>query len=79
MGLQLGAKKIHLEGDSMIVVNGIRQGLTPDWKLNRWIKQIIVSIVGLEDFVVSLIFPDGNTLADELAKNVIPISNILME
>lgn len=71
LGRELGARKIHLECDLLLTVKSIFQKCTPNWKLHKWLNQINFLLADFEDFKVSHIFREGNTLADELAKWVV--------
>jgi ribonuclease HI len=56
-----------IEGDSTIIINAIRQGRTPNWKLNSAIEQIMESLEVIGDYTVNHIYREGNTDADKLA------------
>lgn len=53
LGREVGARKIHLEGDSLLTINAISQKCTPNWNLHKWLDQINLLIADLEDFKVT--------------------------
>lgn len=67
-GVNIGARKIHLEGDSLNVVNAIRKNETPSWILNQWLHPIKSLLDGLDDFRISHVYREGNVIANNLAK-----------
>ncbi|XP_057856405.2 uncharacterized protein LOC131065778 [Cryptomeria japonica] len=69
LGVELGIKKIHLEGDSLKVINAIRQKSTPSWNLNQWLQTILAVLDKVEDFRISHVFIEENTEADRLSKS----------
>ncbi|XP_059066221.1 uncharacterized protein LOC131857563 [Cryptomeria japonica] len=50
LGVELGIQRIHLEGDSLNVVNAIRQKSTPSWHLNQWLRPILAPLEKVEEF-----------------------------
>lgn len=60
-------KRIVIEGDSAIIINAIRQGRTPNWKLNSAIDQLMESLEVIGDYIVNHIYKEGNTDVDKLA------------
>ena len=70
-GLQLCLKlricKIHIEGDSQIVLNAIRLKKTPNWLLNSKLQEVLILLEQFEEINISHIYREGNLLADELA------------
>ena len=70
-GLQLSHKlklrKIHIEGDSQVVLNAIRHKKTPNWILNSKLQEVLILLEQFEEVNISHIYREGNLLADELA------------
>lgn len=64
----IGFKKVHLEGDLMVVINAICQNHTLDWKLNKWVGWATKLLSLLDDFKISHIHREGNEEADNLTK-----------
>ncbi|XP_059066687.1 uncharacterized protein LOC131857916 [Cryptomeria japonica] len=56
-------QRLHLEGDSQIVVNAIARGNTPCWKLNRWVAMIREKLNTFVEFCVTHIRRGANALA----------------
>ncbi|XP_057833769.2 uncharacterized protein LOC131044456 [Cryptomeria japonica] len=50
LGTDLGWRNIHLEGDSLNVINAIQNKQTPSWHLNRWLRPILALLERLDDF-----------------------------
>ncbi|XP_057836045.1 uncharacterized protein LOC131046339 [Cryptomeria japonica] len=71
-GLQLGkelwVQRIHLEGDSINVINVIHCNNIPSWCLNQWLQSILVLLATFDEFWVSHIYREGNGEADRLSK-----------
>ncbi|XP_059067599.1 uncharacterized protein LOC131858386 [Cryptomeria japonica] len=67
MAKNLGVKKLHLEGDSQIVVNGIGRGHMKAWQLDKHIRRMKLLLYGFEDFKVSHVLKEANVEADKLS------------
>jgi ribonuclease HI len=68
MGLDLGYKKLEVEGDSLLVI----QQVAGDWqvrseKLALLLKKVVAVLDQMEDVVIRHIPRDQNKIADELA------------
>ncbi|XP_059070463.1 uncharacterized protein LOC131860113 [Cryptomeria japonica] len=50
LGKELGVQKIHLEGDSLNVINVIHFSSTPCWPLNQWLQPILVLLASFDEF-----------------------------
>ncbi|XP_057832239.1 uncharacterized protein LOC131042915 [Cryptomeria japonica] len=61
------AKYLDIEGDSTIVVNALRKGSMPDWKLNTLLSKAMDICKGFDRFTDNHIYREGNKRADELA------------
>lgn len=48
--IKMGAKKIYLEGDSLIIINAIRSNRAPNWILAKWLIPIRDIITKMEHF-----------------------------
>ncbi|XP_059066444.1 uncharacterized protein LOC131857752 [Cryptomeria japonica] len=68
LGIEMGIQHIHLEGDSLNVVNAIRHCSTPSWQLNQWLQPILKLLMKFEEFRISHIYREGNEEADRLSK-----------
>lgn len=64
----MGIKKLHLEGDSLIIIQAIKNGEIKAWHLQNFISLILEDLNQFEDVVVSHIRWEGNTVADKLSK-----------
>ncbi|XP_057817988.2 uncharacterized protein LOC131031006 [Cryptomeria japonica] len=63
--LKLG--KINIEGDSTIVINALRKGNIPNWKLNAILSNVMIDIQSLVEITFNHIYREGNSRADQLA------------
>ncbi|XP_059067889.1 uncharacterized protein LOC131858609 [Cryptomeria japonica] len=72
---ELGIKRIHLEGDSLNVINVVHNNHTPSWRLNLWL-QPMVGFLTFEDFWISHIYREGNVDANRLSKMAIADSGL---
>ncbi|XP_057850625.2 uncharacterized protein LOC131061136 [Cryptomeria japonica] len=70
LGVELGIKKIHLEDNSLNVINAIHQKSMPSWHLNQWLRPILAVLDKVEDIHISHVYREGNTKADKLSKTV---------
>ncbi|XP_059076629.1 uncharacterized protein LOC131875919 [Cryptomeria japonica] len=64
---KLEAKCLDIEGDLAIVVNALRKGSMPNWKLNTLLSKAIDLCKSLDRFTVNHIYREGNKRVDELA------------
>ncbi|XP_059066571.1 uncharacterized protein LOC131857838 [Cryptomeria japonica] len=64
---KLGVKNLDIEGDSAIIVNALRKGNMPNWRLNTLLSKAIDLCKGFDRFIVNHIYREGNKRADELA------------
>ncbi|GLJ23083.1 hypothetical protein SUGI_0435770 [Cryptomeria japonica] len=60
-------RKVVIEGDSQIILNGVTKKSFTNWRLNERIPRIDQLIQNLEDYQVKHIFHEGNCVADLLA------------
>lgn len=65
---QFGVRKLHLEGDSLIIIQAIKFGESKAWHLQNYVKSIAQDLETFDDFVVSHIKREGNREADILSK-----------
>ena len=63
-----GIKKIHLEGDSLLVVQAIAKIHITAWHLEVFINQIVAELSYFEEFKISHIKREGNEEADFFIK-----------
>ncbi|XP_059073474.1 uncharacterized protein LOC131874219 [Cryptomeria japonica] len=75
LGKELGVQRIHLEGDSLNVVNVIRCNKIPSWRLNKWLQPIMVLLATFDEFWVSHIYREGNGEADRLSKLAVVVGD----
>ncbi|XP_057856436.2 uncharacterized protein LOC131065813 [Cryptomeria japonica] len=71
LGMELGVQRIHLQGDSLNVVNVVCCNKTPSWRLNQWLQSILVLLATFDEFRISHIYKEGNGEADRLSKMAI--------
>ncbi|XP_059068352.1 uncharacterized protein LOC131858894 [Cryptomeria japonica] len=64
---KLGVKKLDIEGDYAIIVNALKKGSMPNWRLNTLLSRAIDLCRGFERFTVNHIYRESNKRADELA------------
>ncbi|XP_059078060.1 uncharacterized protein LOC131876634 [Cryptomeria japonica] len=64
---KLDVKKLHLEGDSQIVMNGIVKGRMEAWHLDKHIRRMNLLLCGFDDFKVSHVLREANIEADKLS------------
>ncbi|XP_059068528.1 uncharacterized protein LOC131859031 [Cryptomeria japonica] len=67
MAKKLEVKKLHLEGDSQIVVNGIARGRMGAWHLDKHIRKIHELLNGFKDFKVLHFLREVNAEDDVLS------------
>ncbi|XP_057850254.1 uncharacterized protein LOC131060855 [Cryptomeria japonica] len=61
-------KKLHLEGDLVIISQAIKNGEIKAWHLQNFISLILEDLNHFEEVMVSHIRWEGNTVADKLSK-----------
>ncbi|XP_057870996.1 uncharacterized protein LOC131077503 [Cryptomeria japonica] len=71
LGKELGVQRIHLEGDSLNMVNVVHCNNTLSWHLNQWLRPILVLLATFDEFQISHIFREGNGETDKLSKMAI--------
>ncbi|XP_057855148.2 uncharacterized protein LOC131064864 [Cryptomeria japonica] len=64
---KLEVKFLDIKGDSAIIVNALRKGSMPNWKLNTFLSKAIDLCKGFDRFIVNHIYREGNKRVDELA------------
>ncbi|XP_059078130.1 uncharacterized protein LOC131876691 [Cryptomeria japonica] len=69
LGMRLGAGKTYLEGDSLFIINAIRNQWVVSWQLRRWLTPITEVLKSFEEFKCH-IYREGNGLVDDLAKQL---------
>lgn len=62
-----GLCKVAIEGDSAIIINGLRRGSLSDWKLNALLSGALGLLKDFKKMTFNHIFKEGNSRADELA------------
>ncbi|XP_059067669.1 uncharacterized protein LOC131858447 [Cryptomeria japonica] len=67
LAVNMKVEKVHLEGDSQVVVNAIMKGVTPNWRLNKFITLICSKLKTFQDFCISHVRRSGNVIADRLS------------
>lgn len=60
MAGKLGVKKLHLEGDSQVVVNEIARGRMAVWHLDKQVRGMQLLLGGFEDFKVTHVLREEN-------------------
>lgn len=64
---KLGVTKLHVEGDSLIVIKAISKGSLNAWHLQSYIANIIQELASLEDTKISHIKREGNHEVDRMS------------
>lgn len=67
LSMLLNIKKIVIEGDSAIIINALRKGSMPDWKLNASLEKILTNMKTFDKTIFNHIYREGNRRADFLA------------
>ena len=65
--VKLGIRRVHLEGDSKIIINGIKKGKLESCHINKHISKIKGMLKEFEDFKISHVNRDANEVVDKLA------------
>ncbi|GLJ10967.1 hypothetical protein SUGI_0139020 [Cryptomeria japonica] len=68
LGVESGIQKIHLESDSLNVINVVHKKSMPSWHLNQWLRPILALLEKVEDFHISHVYREGNVEEDKLFK-----------
>ncbi|XP_059066721.1 uncharacterized protein LOC131044985 [Cryptomeria japonica] len=63
-----GVRNLHLEGDSLIIIQAIMNGEIKAWHLEGFIAVIKEELIFFENFKISHIRREGNQTADKLSK-----------
>ncbi|XP_057822587.1 uncharacterized protein LOC131034983 [Cryptomeria japonica] len=63
-----GIKKLHLEGDSLVIIQTIKNGGINAWHLQGYISLIVGELNRFKNFMVSHIRREGNKVANKLSK-----------
>lgn len=67
LAINMKVSKLHLEGDSQVIINAIAKGNTLSWKLSHWVEIIHEKLNSFEDFRVSHVRRGANAVADLLS------------
>lgn len=67
LALNMKVQRIHLEGDSQVVINEIDKGNMPCWKLNQWVAMIREKLNIFMEFRVTHIRRGENAVVDVLS------------
>ncbi|XP_059073504.1 uncharacterized protein LOC131874239 [Cryptomeria japonica] len=62
-----GISKLAIEGDSDIIINGLRKGFLPNWKLNAILSRALNLLKDFQKTTFNHIYREGISRADELA------------
>ncbi|XP_057867277.1 uncharacterized protein LOC131074637 [Cryptomeria japonica] len=63
----MGISKLAIEGDSAIIINGLRKGFLPNWKLNVILSRALSLLKVFKKTTFKHIYKAGNSRVDELA------------
>lgn len=74
---KLGVKNLEIEGDSAIIVNALRKGSMPNWRLNTLLSKALDLCRDFYRFTVNHIYREGNKRADEFANLGVDGINLL--
>lgn len=75
MAKALGLHKIHLEGDSQIIIKVINKGDIHAWKLNKFITLAKSILETFDDYEVSHVVRPGNELVNRLSNGAISFND----
>lgn len=67
LAINMKIQRLHLEGDSQVVINAIAKGNTPSWKSSHWVEIIREKLNLFEEFRVSHIRRGANVVANLLS------------
>lgn len=62
-----GIRKLAIEGDLTIIINGLRKGFLLDWKLNALLSRALGLLKDFNKTTFNHIYREGNSKVDELA------------
>ncbi|XP_059064688.1 uncharacterized protein LOC131856782 [Cryptomeria japonica] len=62
-----GIHKLAIERDSAIIINGLRKGSLPNWKLNALLSRALGLLKYFKKITFNHIYREGNSRGDELA------------
>lgn len=62
-----GYKKVWLEGDSLNIINNLKNCVTPSWTIESLIRDSIDILKSFEQYYISHILREGNSLVDIFA------------
>lgn len=68
MAKRMLVMKLHLEGDSQIIINAIMVGKCPTWNLNKIVKIIRNLLFSFKDFKTFRMLRNGNRVVYKLSK-----------
>lgn len=60
LSINLGIKKLIIEGDSQIILNAIKNPETPNWKIKSKLEYAITLLNKLEEIRIQHIYREGN-------------------
>lgn len=75
MEVKLKVEHLYLEGDLEVIVNAIANDKAQIWKLDKIINIVHRNLDIFENFEISHIYIEGNTLVDSLSKMVMSFDN----
>ncbi|XP_057867370.1 uncharacterized protein LOC131074699 [Cryptomeria japonica] len=62
-----GIRKLAIEGDSAIIINGLRNGSLSNWKLNALLDRALSLLKNFKKLTFNHIYREGNSRVDETA------------
>lgn len=68
--IKYGLNNILVEGDLEIAINAIKRKITPNWRLQGILDNIIASLDRIENYEAKHIYREANSEADALSKIV---------
>lgn len=63
---EMGVERIHVEGDSLVIVNALMKGLAYSWNINKLILTTCRLLHSFQDFNISHIYCVGNEVVDNM-------------
>ncbi|XP_059076600.1 uncharacterized protein LOC131875901 [Cryptomeria japonica] len=63
----MGISKLTIDGDLAIIINGLRKGFLPNWKLNVILSRALSLLKVFKKTTFNHICREGNSMTDELA------------
>ena len=64
----VGGSKVILEGDSMVVVQALKNNMISAWHLGNFLFCVNEELMSLEDFKICHVYREANKEADKLSK-----------